>query len=68
MTTATIDQIRTKIDRLNPWINPVLAIGGLLALVKLSHLNRVIRDIQVAILVAVVNAPLQRWTWELSGT
>jgi hypothetical protein len=58
MSTATVNEIGAKVARLNPGIDPVLAVGGLLALVKLGDLHGMIGNVQIAILIAVVDTPV----------
>lgn len=42
ITTAAFDQVRTKVTRLYPGIDPVFAVVGLLALVKPGNLHGMI--------------------------
>jgi hypothetical protein len=55
ITAATLYQICSEVVRLYPVINPVFAVVGLLTLVELSYLDRVVRDIDVTVLVTVVD-------------
>ena len=50
-----VDQVRAQAVGPDKRVNPILAVGGLLALIEAGHLHREIGDIQVGIFVAVIN-------------
>ena len=52
---ALVDQVRAQAAGPDKRVNPILTIGGLLALIKAGHLHREIGDIQIGIFVAVIN-------------
>lgn len=55
---ATLDQVGAQILRLDVRMDFVFAVGGLLALVEPGDLGGLVRDIEIAIFVAVVDAAI----------
>lgn len=57
-TAALFDQVAPQIIDPDVRVHPVLAVGRLLSLVEQSHLRGMVGDVQIAVLVSVVDAPV----------